>query len=514
MNNRTIWFYSLFVAILFTGVFGYMFNNGDQAEHLPQVYHLQNKLLYSHDFFIQEYSKQFTIRDYYVSVIGGLSSVIPIEWVCFILQLFAIAFTAYGIFRITARLSNNKLAPFIAPILALIVFRSFTVGGNAVQDTQFITSSLALPFALYAFYKLIDGKYIAAGAFAGFATLNQPLIGIQVFMVIAGIIAVNNRKIFFGTIVYTVLAYFAAAVLMLFPLVLRQFLTPATGDENLYYDLLYNFRNFDHYLPHLFPIGDYAKFGFIALAGILLLIKTDIREAKTVRLIYAFIFLGLIVYTAATELHIMYALGKLQWFKTTVWISILGSILISIKLGGWWEKVILTPTLSKVYRKVLPLVGAAVFFIIINSAMIPQLAGKYAIGNYTKNDLTLMHEWIEKNTDINAVVLTAPADNSFACEAKRSQPISFKAIIHEPGFMLKWYALVKEVYGITVEDVIPKKEKAMIVANSLYKERNYKEHITMPITINYRLDNVQTCQYIDNLGKVVHKQGDWVLTEF
>jgi hypothetical protein len=154
------------------------------------------------------------------------------------------------------------------------------------------------------------------------------------------------------------------------------------------------------------------------------------------------------------------------------------------------------------------------FIVIVNSAMIPQLADKYQIGNYTKNDLTLMHEWIEKNTDINSIILTEPADNSFACEAKRSQPVSFKAIIHEPGFMLKWYTLVKEVYGITVEDVIPKKDKAMKLANSLYKERNYKEHITIPITINYRIDNVQTCQYIDNLGKVVHKQGDWVLTEF
>jgi hypothetical protein len=514
MKNSTIWFYSLFVAILFTGVFGYMFNNGDQAEHLPQVYHLQNRLLYTHDFFMQEYVRQFTIRDYYAFTINLLSTFMSVEWVCFLLQLFAITFTAFGIFRLTQRLTENKLAPFVAPILALIVFRSFTVGGNAVQDVQFISSSLAVPFALYAFYKLIDGKYIAAGAFAGFATLNQPLIGIQAFMVIAGVMAIRNRKIFFGTIVYTVLAYFAAAVLMLFPLVLRQFMTPFTGDENLYYTLLYNFRNFDHYLPHLFPITDYIKFGFITLAGIALLIKTDIREAQTVRLIYVFILLGLAVYTAATELHYMYSLGKLQWFKTTVWLSIFGSILISIKLAGWWEKTILTPGVVKVFRRALPILGVGMFIVIVNSAMIPQLADKYQIGNYTKNDLTLMHEWIEKNTDINSIILTEPADNSFACEAKRSQPVSFKAIIHEPGFMLKWYTLVKEVYGITVEDVIPKKDKAMKLANSLYKERNYKEHITIPITINYRIDNVQTCQYIDNLGKVVHKQGDWVLTEF
>lgn len=512
MSNRTVWFYALFVALLYTLVWGYMFNNGDQAEHLPQVYHLQNKLLYSHDFFIQQYAKQFTIRDYYVFTITLLSGLFSVEWLCFLLQLFAISFSAYGVFRITQRLSPNKLAPFLAPIVALVVFRTFTVGGNAVQDVQFITSSLAWALALWAFYKLIDGKYIAAGAFAGLATLNQPLIGIQAFLLIIAVMAVQNRKIYFGTIVYTIVAFFAAAVLMLFPLVLRQFLTPFCGDKDLYLTLLYEFRNYDHYMPHLFPLTDYAKFGFIALLGTVLLIKTDVAEAKTLRLLFGFIVLGLLVYTAATELHIMYGLGKIQWYKTTVWISIFSSILVSIKLSGWLENFLLTPTLAKVYRKALPVLGAAMFFVIINSAVIPQLGDKYRIGNYTKSDLTLMHEWIEKNTDINAIILTAPADDSFACEAKRSQPVSFKAIIHEPGFMLKWYDLVKEIYGITVEDA--KGKKAMNVANSLYKERNYKEHITQPITINYRLDNAQTCQYINNLGTVVHTQGNWVLTQF
>jgi hypothetical protein len=512
MKTRTVWFYSLLVALLYTAVFGYLFNSGDQAEHLPQVYKLQNKLLYNHDFFMLEYAKQFTIRDYYAFMVNILSAIFSVPWVCFLLHLFSIAFSAYGVFRITERISDNKLAPYIAPLLALIAFRSFTVGGNAVQDLQFVTSSLAWPLGLWALYKLIDGKYIAAGAFAGFATVNQPLIGLHAFLLIVAVIAVNNRKIFFGTIVYTILAYFAAGVIMLFPLVLRQFMTPFAGDKDLYLTLLYEFRNYDHYVPHLFPIFDYIKFGLITIAAVVLLIKPAVKEANIIRLLIGFVLLGMVVYTVAVEGHVMYGLGKIQWFKTTVWVSMLGSILISIKIAGPLEGVLLSPRLIKFYNRALPVLGIAVFFIITNSSLIPGTGDKYQIGNYTKSDLTLLHEWVEKNTDVNAIILTAPSDNSFACEAKRSQPISFKAIIHEPGFMLRWYALVKEVYGTSIEDT--KGNRAVSIANSLYKERNYKEHIIIPITINYRIDNIQTCQYIDNLGKIVHQQGDWVLTEF
>jgi hypothetical protein len=53
-------------------------------------------------------------------------------------------------------------------------------------------------------------------------------------------------------------------------------------------------------------------------------------------------------------------------------------------------------------------------------------------------DLSVMHKYIESNTDIDALFLTFPKDESFICETKRSQYIAFNPIVHESCFMNEW----------------------------------------------------------------------------
>ena len=35
----------------------------------------------------------------------------------------------------------------------------------------------------------------------------------------------------------------------------------------------------------------------------------------------------------------------------------------------------------------------------------------------------------------------------------------------------------------------------------------------IPYKINYRLDNTAQCKFVNELGKVIHREGDYVLTE-
>lgn len=507
------WFYCLFIALVYTAVWGYMFNTGDQAEHLPQVYHLQEPSLYKGDFFIEEYGKQFTIRNYYVATVFALSKLMPVLWVCFILHLLCTAFFAFGIFKITQILTTGKLAPYVAPLFAMVLFRNITVGGNAVFDIQFITSSVAMPLALWAFYKMLNSRFVTAGSFAGLATVAHPVIGLQAFLIIFAIVLINNKKIFFGDIVYTLLAYIGFAAAMMIPLAIRQLATPATGNENLFLTLLYDFRNYTHYLPHNFPLKDYIFFTLLLGAGALLLFRSKSENTSLLKQFFFIIVGGLLFYSICMETHVLWNIGKIQWFKTTVWLSVFSSILIAIFFSNWVEKFFFREKLMRLYRPVISVLSGVMFFFILNSAFIPGLGERYQIGNYEKSDRTRMNEWIEQNLRIDAVVLNPPTDDAFACQAKRSQPVSFKAIIHEPAYMLKWYDKVSEIYGITLENTQGK--RAVTEAGSLYKERNYKEHIThQDVYINFRIDNIHTCQYIDNLGAIVHREGDWVLTVF
>jgi hypothetical protein len=131
------------------------------------------------------------------------------------------------------------------------------------------------------------------------------------------------------------------------------------------------------------------------------------------------------------------------------------------------------------------------------------------VGNRQYSDLEKMHFWIAENTPKDVSVLVSPENNAFSCQAKRSMPIHFQAIIHEPFFMLPWYGDFKDIYGVSIENLEGIDARAMAV--ELYGSRNYRgsrKHIDL------RLDDIETCQFRNELGPVEHQQGKWVLTRF
>jgi hypothetical protein len=120
-----------------------------------------------------------------------------------------------------------------------------------------------------------------------------------------------------------------------------------------------------------------------------------------------------------------------------------------------------------------------------------------------------MHFWIEQNTPKDVSVLVSPDNNAFSCQAKRSMPIHFQAIIHEPFFMLPWYEDFQNIYGVSIDNLDGIDARAYAV--KLYQTRNYHGSVK---EIDYRLDNLETCQFSDQLGPILHQEGNWVLTEF
>jgi hypothetical protein len=131
------------------------------------------------------------------------------------------------------------------------------------------------------------------------------------------------------------------------------------------------------------------------------------------------------------------------------------------------------------------------------------------IGNRRLTDLERMHKWISVNTEKTAIVLVSPENSSFSCQAQRSMPVHFHAIIHEPEFMLPWYDKVKQIYGVGLNDIA--ETNARDLATQLFATRNYREST---YEINYRLDNANTCQFQNELGAIVHQEGPWIFSRF
>ncbi|MDB4656040.1 hypothetical protein OAE48_04245, partial [Flavobacteriales bacterium] len=384
----------------------------------------------------------------------------------------------------------------------------FTVGGNHVMYGSFISSTLAKGISAFSLLHFIRNKHAFSGLILGIATLFQPLVGLQLFLVLGGIELLFRRN--WKQTVFFVVGFLLIAGFILIPTFTRQFAEGVPFDKELYYHILYRFRNHHHYIPSLFPVTHYIKFfGLLSLGGICYWLTKPNDKG----FYWSFVVLGLagmLVYWIGLEYLHIHQLGKVQWFKITVWVGALSSMMIagfaSQVLSGFLS-------LNKVKPLLAPVSISLSFLILIavtNSKHLPEeFQHKYMIGNRTFSDLEKMHFWIEDNTPKDISVLIYPDNNAFPCQAKRSIPIHFQAIIHEPFFMLSWYDDYREIYGVSIENL--EGIDARKAASDKFQTRNYRGSTKH---IDYRLDNIETCQFVDELGAVIHQEGNWVLTEF
>jgi hypothetical protein len=160
------------------------------------------------------------------------------------------------------------------------------------------------------------------------------------------------------------------------------------------------------------------------------------------RLLWTFqgwIIVGLTVYTLALEVFHVNVIGKLQWFKTTIWLQGLSAMAIGLAfdrfLNHFW------PTKRMFIIFMLPV------FWIIQGHFRFETPLSFDHRTAEQKSLTQLHQWIEHNTPLDALFVTSPEDEAFICEAKRSQWVAWNPIIHEPWYLLEWKRRFSELYG-------------------------------------------------------------------
>jgi hypothetical protein len=499
--------YSVLISLLFLLLKGYQLNTDDQAEHLPQVYRMMDSSLYTQDFFVSAASENFTVRTYYTWLIYFLSFLAPVSAVCFVLTVVCIAMTCHAFMKITALWSNQPAAPYLSPLLIFFVLYNFAPGGNHIQYPLLICSSLAKAFCAQGLLHYLSGKYRTSALLLGLGSLFQVIAGLQLFLVLACVLLLHKeqrqhwRK--FSAL------YLLTALPMLGPIAYRQIFRGAGEDRELFYQILYVFRNPHHYLPSLFPLKDYLKFLLLMGTTFLCLHRISGKGRTFVSSFFAVAGSGLLLYFLLLETAGFSGIGRLQWFKMTIWMCALGGMALSSTLTALVPERLLSG-MSRGWR------GAAVAGIVIFTAVLTlseklplrSIQGKYAVGLYRKSDLTRMHEWIAAHTPRDAVFIVPPDDHAFLCEAKRAVAVAYKPVIHEPFFLLPWYRRFGEVYGVTLENreggVLAR--AAEMYAEELRKPANFR--------VDYRIDNIKSCKFTVKLNTPVHREGDWILTTY
>lgn len=430
--------YFFIVAIAYIFCNGYLFNTGDQAEHLPQVYQKLNPELYPNDFFLNYYNQTFTVRYYFTYVVYAFSLVVGVKASCFIIYFCCLYAAIAGVFELANYFYNHELKSWLAVIAYLFLFRHFTVGGNYFQDNMLVGSSLAEAFCVWAFVFIFQNKYLLSGLLCGVAALFQPLIGLQVALIIGIILLVNlfiikQEKIKFINVLTFSLAFIILALFIYIPV----FLTQVNGDSTNQIEankILFEYRGALHYLPQLFHSIDYkviSFFIFISLIALFFFTKIE----KYIFITVLTVIIGLcILFAIILYLDPTNNLGKIQWYKTTVWLGIFCSILCINIIPLKFIKTISITVFSFTFCYVL-------FIGIVYSK-----SGYIQINNQSISTQT--HEWIKNNTPINAMFLAPPNDYSFNCEAQRSTPVNYKAIVHETNYLMSWKQAMEKYYNM------------------------------------------------------------------
>lgn len=488
---------------------GYQFNRGDQAEHLPQVYRLLQPGLYPHDFFLTLYDQTFTVREYWVWLVYAFSKMIGVEAACFLLHVGCCTLTAYVWMHLSAMFTGSKWSGLVAVPLMLTVLNSFTVGGNQLLGAAFIGSIPAEALAYTGLLFYLRGKHYQAMILLGLATWFQALVGLQACVLLCmlhGLYGFTWRKI--GEVSLLFLLYLLSAAPMLFPVLMKQFNAPVPTDQAAYYRLLYMHRNILHYIPSLFPATDYLKLGGLLLVTIATLVWKKQTIDKRLWYLVAFILLGCLLYHILLD-HVQWmSIGKLQWFKTTVLLNALCCVVIAGVIRPVLEKfqVIFQSKTMIGFTTTGSLVG---LLMITNAAYLPsaKLANRYQVGYYAYTDLQQMHFWMNEHLPIDAMVLAPPDDDAFACEAKRSMPANYKAVVHEPFYFMAWQQSMTDYYGVDFTSL--QNESALPQAVINYQQAI---HYPQPNKAQYRLDDTTTCKFLNQLGPTNHQQGKWRLS--
>lgn len=504
---NSIWLiiYAFALAVLFIFVNGYSFNTGDQAEHLPQVYQRINPSLYPNDFFINSVNKTYDIRSPYVVLVYNLQKIIPLEYVCFLGTLIFSTIAVYACMRLVQALYRGFVGALLAPVLILFVGIKATIGGNQVLDPIFISGTIAQPLALWGLAEFLHKRYNISAILLGLSSIFQILVGGQLFLILSLILIWQKNS--FSQILKFFLVFGIITGPAGLPIIYQQFISESSFssiEKNQALDILFGFRCQLHYLPSLFPLKDYIRTFFLWGLAISTLSIVSIHQRKTILQFFSISLLGLLAYTIGLELLGINVIGKIQWFKVTMWLQALSGGLCAVGIAKFlydcWERWIRFSVIS------LAVLALVIIFIRpnLNISFLPE----HQIGNYARTDLQKMHQWIEKNLPLEAVILYAPDNYAFPCEAKRNSIVGYKAMIFETSYILEWYKRYKYFFKVDKENLANRSTLRLAAEN--YEK--YYIPSTAQLPYHYRINHLKHCTYRNQLGKVIHQVGDYILT--
>ncbi len=468
-----------YLVLLFLGYglyllrFGYDYGVSDQDEFIPFLYSLINPAYFQNDWFVQTQLSAFSVRTYFVYVLRGLSVVFPVWLSVLLVYLASWTGIVTAVYSLAYTLINNRLSALVGTTLVCVFTPFWTLGGNDLLHHVLVPSMTAWAFALWTFVFYLRGQYKAAAVLAGIATLFQALVGLQVMLLVGGMLCIKlfqlqqGRQEFFMQMLASAGVYVLVAAPALVPLFYQQF--TASGESlsdtisetisptsKLFY-IMAQFRNPHHYLFNAFDKIRLVKFFVVLLAGYLVLLARE-KDTSSINTSFFNDMLALvtgicIVAYVGTEVAQNLTIAKLQLFKMTLLIKALMVMLIADALIR-----VLPDSATRRLDQLCftqPAYLAGLFVIGLVTVLLVQpdrLSNKVYPWRASENPEIELAQWASRNTLPAEVFAVPPSWSAFRSHARRAIVINHKAFPYNDADIRTWFERLQDMAPLQLPD--------------------------------------------------------------
>jgi len=419
------WLFLLVFYFILIYSHGYVYGYEDQVDFMPYALHLQQKFLYTGDFYIECMKGQWNERWF---IAHGLALIPQAAWpyLFLVLHLGSTIFLIQGMKKFCRHFLLPLWIQWAVVATTLILFYHRNLGGNELYYNMVSPSLLAKSMGIWSLWYSFKQNSRPASLWCIAATYIQPIVGVQVLLL--GIIFLNkeNRKLFLITTLLCIMPY----ILSLY------FQLNGSGPTGLVEVM--QLRNPHHFMP-----GHFGWLNFLLLTPVFLWgMAVASRINKPIFYSGLFIMTGCIFYMIFLKIFPELII-KTQWFKSTVWLKFFSFLM----LAKW-----LTQPNSKFYKWIFARYGnilAFIFFVATLALVLHQShTARYsfpwsALGK--DQDLAVHSKSMSQPDEVFLV----PADfTAFKYYSERPTWVDWKAIPHQSECLSLWAGRIKLAYGL------------------------------------------------------------------
>jgi len=450
--------------------FGYLYGVGDQDELIPSLLHLLDGSLFTQDWLVQTVTSGINVRTFFLWLMALPSLVVP-PWLAVAL-LWAVVFIAlcYGVYGLAYELLRDRPAAALSVVVALVVTVKWTLGANSIAYDALVPEGVAWALAVPAIPLFLRRRWWLSGALLGVASWFHLLAGAQTALVLgaAGLMqAALSAELYGDKLRRDILdlarfsgAFVLVALPILVPIALDQFAPPApmeAAPSAFYIHAL--FRNPFHHLASTFGMGAHLRFWPVVVlgitAGVWLRRRGGLHHGGSLVIGGVFIAMLCVVAVVFVEIVPVTLVAKLQFFKLTVLVTLVASILIA---GG--IVAVLPGALRRFGTWLLERrwSGLAVVLVLLGVVLGLSVRGEGRFGDlifpihHARTPLGEIEAWAETNTAQDALWAVPPSVSTFRTYARRAVVANYSGFVFSDRDMQRWFLRLMDIAPIPPPD--------------------------------------------------------------